>query len=98
MIDITNEELKHLKEEKYDINSDFISFLKEFNDIFNNDEIDDENKIYNIYINKVNEIENKKGKIPNYYYFYLLQNKKMKLLKNIFDEILKIKILLILII
>ena len=40
-----------------------------------------------MYINKVNEIENKKGKIPNYYYFYLLQNKKMKLLKNIFDEI-----------
>ena len=52
MIDITNEELKYLKDEKYDINSDFISFLKEFNDIFNNDEIDEENKIYNIHKEK----------------------------------------------
>ena len=87
LIDITNEELNILKEDKSDINSDFISFLKDFCDIINNEEKDEENKIINIYINKIKEIENKKSNIPNYYYFYLLLKKKMKIIKNIFDEI-----------
>ena len=48
IIDITNEELNLLKDEKYDRNYDFINFLKEFSDIFNNEEKDEENKIINI--------------------------------------------------
>ena len=87
LIDITNEELNILKEEKNDVNYDFISFLKDFCDIFNSEEKDEENKIVNIYLNKIKEIENKKNNIPNYYYFFLLLKKKMKILKNIFDEI-----------
>ena len=87
LIDITKEELNILKEEKYESNYDFISFLKEFCNIFNNEEKDEENKIINIYSNKIKEIENKKSHIPNYYYFYLLLKKKMKILKNILDEI-----------
>ena len=86
IIDITKEELNLLKDEKYDRNYDFINFLKEFCDIFNNEEKDEENKIINIYLNKVKEVENKKDNIPNYYYFHLLQNKKMKILKTILDE------------
>ena len=87
IIDITNEELNLLKDEKYDRNYDFINFLKEFSDIFNNEERDEENKIINIYLNKLKEVENKKGNIPKYYYFHLLQNKKMKILKTILDEV-----------
>ena len=87
LIDITNEELNLLKDEKYDINSDFSTFIKEFCEVFNNMEKDEENKILNIYLNKIKEIENKRGSIPNYYYFFLLHNRKMKILKNISDEI-----------
>ena len=86
-IDITNEELNLLKDEKYDKNYDFISFLKEFCDIFNSEEKDEENKIINIYLKKIKEVENKKNNLPNYYYLHLLQKKKMKILKTILDEI-----------
>ena len=87
MIDITNDELNLLKDEKYDMNYNFINFLKEFCDIFNNEEKDEDNKIINIYLNKVKEVEKKRSNIPNYYYCHLLQNKKMKILKTILDEI-----------
>ena len=87
LIDITNEELNLLKDEKYDANSDFSNLLKEFCEIFNNIGKDEENNILNTYLNKIKEIENKKGMIPNYYYLFSLHNKKMKILKNIFDEI-----------
>ena len=87
LIDITNEELQLFKDEKYDINSNFMTFIKDFSNIFNNEEKDEENKILNIYLNKINEIEKKKGNIPNYYYFYLLHNKKIKMLKNMLDEL-----------
>ena len=87
LIDITNEELNIMKDQKYDINSEFLSILKGFGEIFNNQENEEENKIENDYINKMKEIENKKGNIPNYYYFFLLYKKKMKTLKKLFDEI-----------
>ena len=80
MIDITNEELNLLNEEK----NIFPVFLQEFNKLFQNSE---ENSLINIYNNKIQEIENKRGNIPNYYYFYLILKKKISILKNLFDEI-----------
>ena len=80
MIDITNEELNLLNEEK----NIFPVFLQEFNKLFQNSE---ENSLINIYYNKIQEIENKRGNIPNYYYFYLILKKKISILKNLFDEI-----------
>ena len=80
MIDITNEELNLLNEEK----NIFPVFLQEFNKLFQNSE---ENNLINIYNNKIQEIENKRGNIPNYYYFYLILKKKISILKNLFDEI-----------
>ena len=80
MIDITNEELNLLNKEK----NNFINFLQEYNEIFPNSE---ENNILNNYNNKIKEIENKKGNIPNYYFFYLFLKKKISILKNVFDEI-----------
>ena len=82
LIDITKEELITLKDDKYNTNSDFISIIKDYSRIFNN-----ENKLENIYINDLKEIENKKKNIPKYYYFYLLHKKKMKIFKNLFDDI-----------
>ena len=87
LIDLTNEELNLLKEDKNDIYYDFVSILKEFCETFNIQENDEENKLENVYINKIKEIENKKGNIPNYYYLHLLQNKKMKIIKQLFDEL-----------
>ena len=87
LIDITNEELNMLKDDKYNTNSDFISIIKDFGGFFNKQEKNNENKMENIYINKLKEVEKKKIKIPNYYYFHLLHNKKMKTLKQLFDEI-----------
>ena len=79
MIDITNEELNLLNEEK----NNFPIFLQEFSELFPKNE---ENNLINIYIEKIKDIENKKGNIPNYYYFYLILKKKISILKNLFDE------------
>jgi hypothetical protein len=79
MIDITNEELNLLNEDR----NNFPIFLQEFNELFPKNE---ENGLINIYNNKIQDIENKKGNIPNYYYFYLIIKKKISILKNLFDE------------
>ena len=60
--------------------------MKEFFEYFNNED-DNQNKIIDDYLNKNKELENKKGTIPNYYYFFSIQNKKMKILKKLFDEL-----------
>ena len=86
LIDITNEELNLLKDEKYHQNSDFVSILKEYADIFYSEETE-RNRIPNIYLSKFQKVEEKKGNIPNYYYFYLLYKKKIKVLKGLFDEL-----------
>ena len=89
LIDLTNEELDLLKEEKYNEKSDFFSFMKEFCDLLNNnDENSDGLRLQNSYLNKLKSIEEKKSYIPNYYYFYLLFKKKIKVLQNMFSEIL----------
>ena len=87
LIDITNEELKLLKDNKYSNYSEFVTVLREYSDIYNNDIKNEENKIFNKYLNELKKVEDKKVNIPNYYYFYLLYRKKKKTLKNIFDEI-----------
>ena len=79
-IDITNEELNLLNEDK----NNFLKFLQEFNELFPKNQ---ENVIINNYNDKIKDIENKKGNIPNYYYFYLIIKKKISVLKNLFDEI-----------
>ena len=79
MIDITNEELNLLNEDK----NNFPVFLQEFNELFPKNE---ENELINIYNTKIQDIENKKGNIPNYYFFYLIIKKKISILKNLFDE------------
>ena len=78
-IDITNEELNLLNEGK----NKFPLFLQEFNELFPKKE---EITIINKYNNKIKDIENKKGTIPNYYLFYLIIKKKASILKNLFDE------------
>ena len=89
LIDITNEELKSLKEEKYGQNSVFFKFIKDFFNLMNNDEeSSDSHRILNNYLEKLNSIEEKKLEIPNYYYFYLLFKKKMKIIQNMYKEIL----------
>ena len=90
IIDISNEELNLLKEDKYSGNSEFVSFLKEFCDMFIIDEDGNSygNNLQTNYLNKLKSIEEKKGAFPNYYYFSLLQKKKMKIIKNIYGEIL----------
>ena len=60
--------------------------MKEFFEYFNNED-DNKNKIIEDYINKNKELENKKGTIPNYYYFFSLRNKKMKILQKLSDEL-----------
>ena len=79
MIDITNEELNLLNEDR----NNFPIFLQKFNELFPKNE---ENGLINIYNNKIQDIENKRGNIPNYYYFYLIIKKKISILKNLFDE------------
>jgi hypothetical protein len=75
LIDITNEELNLLKDEKYHQNSEFVSMLKEYGDIFSSEE-NDRKRIPNIYLNKIQAVEEKRENIPNYYYFYLLYKKR----------------------
>ena len=90
LIDISNEELNLLKVEKYNKNSEFISFMKDFCEMLNNEDYEssDGNRIQNNYLSKIKAINEKKGGIPNYYYFFLLQKKKIKMIQNMLSEIL----------
>ena len=89
IIDITNEELNSLIEGKYSKNSDFFGLISEFCNMLNNDENDgDGQRAQNNYIDKLNKIEEQKSNIANYYYFYLLFKKKMKIIKNMYNELL----------
>ena len=88
VIDITNEELNSLKDNKYNENSDFVAFMKEFCDLLNNNEANsDGERLQNNFIEKLKSIEAKKVGIPNYYYFYLLYKKKLKIIKNMINEV-----------
>ena len=88
VIDITNEELNSLKDNKYNENSDFVTFMKEFCDLLNNNEANsDGERLQNNFIEKLKSIEAKKVGIPNYYYFYLLYKKKLKIIKNMINEV-----------
>ena len=87
-IDITNEELNSLKENKYNENSDFVAFMKEFCDSLNKNEANsDGERLQNNFIEKLKSIEAKKVGIPNYYYFYLLYKKKLNIIKNMLNEV-----------
>ena len=87
LIDITDEELNSLKEDKYSPNSECVTIIKDFVNIFGaGEEKDEEYKLYNIFLNKLKKVEEKKQYIPNYYYFYLLYKKKIKILKSLLDE------------
>ena len=89
IIDITSEELNSLKEGKYSKNSDFFGLISEFCNMLNNDENNaDGQRIQNNYIDKLNKIEEQKSDISNYYYFYLLFKKKIKIIQNMYNELL----------
>jgi len=81
LIDISNEELILLKVEKYNKNTEFISFMKDFCEMINNEDYEnsDGNRIQNNYLSKIKSVNDKKGQIPNYYYIFLLQKKKIKI-------------------
>ena len=90
LIDITSEELNSIKEKKYDENSKFIPLIKDFYEIINSgkEEKIDEEKIKNNYLDKLKSIEDKRNDVPNYYYFYLLNKKKMKIIQNMYNELI----------
>ena len=89
IIDITDEELDSLKENKYSENSDFVPFIKEFCDFVNNNETNsDTENLRKNYFEKIKSVEKKKADIPNYYYFYLLYKKKLKIIQQMFNELI----------
>ena len=89
LIDITNEELNSIKEDKYNNNSEFFKFIIEFCNLLNNEEENSDGKrLQNNYNDKLNSIDEKKSEIPNYYYFYLLYKKKIKIIQNMYNEIM----------
>ena len=90
LIDISNEELILLKVEKYNKNTEFISFMKDFCEMINNEDYEnsDGNRIQNNYLSKIKSVNDKKGQIPNYYYIFLLQKKKIKMITYMLGEIL----------
>ena len=89
IIDITNEELNSLKDKKYNQDSNFIPLIKDFYETINKvkeQKIDSDN-IQKNYINKLKSIEDKKSDVPNYYYFYQLNKKKMKIIYSMYTEL-----------
>ena len=54
----------------------------------NNEENSDGQRLQNNYNDKLNSIEDKKSDIPNYYYFYLLYKKKIKIIQNMYSEMM----------
>ena len=89
IIDITNEELNTLKGKKYNEDSSFTPLIKDFYEIINIDKEPniDVDKLQKNYINKLKSIEDKKTDIPNYYYFYQLNKKKMKIIYSMYTEL-----------
>ena len=89
IIDITNEELNTLKDKKYNVDSSFTPLIKDFYEIINIDKEPniDVDKLQKNYINKLKSIEDKKTDIPNYYYFYQLNKKKMKIIYSMYTEL-----------
>ena len=90
-IDITTDELNLLKGKKYNENSNIVPLIKNFYELINeskepNIDID---KIKSDYLEKLKSIENKKSDVSNYYYFYSLNKKKMKLIYNMYNELMK---------
>ena len=90
LIDITNEELNSLKDTKYNENSSFVPLIKDFYDLINTNKESniDADKIKSNYLEKLKSIENKKSDVSNYYYFYLLNKKKMKIIYNMYNELI----------
>ena len=90
VIDISNEELNTLKGNKYKINSEFNILVKDFYEIVNsgNELNTNYDVIKNNYIEKLKSIEEKKVDIPNYYYLFLLNKKKMKIIQNMYNELI----------
>ena len=90
LIDITTEELNLIKGKKYNENSKFISLIKDFYSLINKEKeqkIDDE-KIKNNYLKKIKTIEEKKNDVTNYYYLYLLNKKKIKVIQNMISDLI----------
>ena len=89
IIDITNEELNILKDKKYNEDSSFTPLIKDFYELINTDKEPniDVDKLQQNYINKLKSIEDKKTDIPNYYYFYQLNKKKMKIIYSMYTEL-----------
>jgi len=89
-IDITADELNLLKEKKYNENSNIIPLIKDFYELINDNKKRnniDIDKIKSNYLEKLASIENKKSDVSNYYYFYSLNKKKMKLIYNMYNEL-----------
>ena len=89
LIDITNDELNSLKDKKYNENSNFVPLIKDFYEIINENKEPkiDVDKIKSNYLEKLKSIENKKNYVSNYYYFYSLNKKKMKIIYNMYNEL-----------
>ena len=89
LIDITNDELNSLKDKKYNENSNFVPLIKDFYEIINENKEPkiDVDKIKSNYLEKLKSIENKKNDVSNYYYFYSLNKKKMKIIYNMYNEL-----------
>ena len=54
---------------------------------YNNSNNIDIDKIKSNYLEKLKSVENKKSDVSNYYYFYSLNKKKMKLIFNMYNEL-----------
>ena len=89
LIDITNDELNSLKDKKYNENSNFVPLIKDFYELINENKEPkiDLDKIKSNYLEKLKSIENKKSDVSNYYYFYSLNKKKMKVIYNMYNEL-----------
>ena len=89
LIDITNDELNSLKDKKYNENSNFVPLIKDFYELINENKEPkiDVVKIKSNYLEKLKSIENKKNDVSNYYYFYSLNKKKMKIIYNMYNEL-----------
>ena len=89
LIDITNDELNSLKDKKYNENSNFVPLIKDFYELINENKEPkiDVDKIKSNYLEKLKSIENKKNDVSNYYYFYSLNKKKMKIIYNMYNEL-----------